>query len=428
MAGKKFWNKRIAGLLAGGYFVLSTTAVFAAPVELSLDESIAMALKNNPEIKIAQAEKEAAAWGINQAKSAKRPSVDISHTSQRLDGGSGTGVGNNFSNGVTLSVPIYTGGNLEGQIDQAKISYQTAELSVAETRQQLKLDATTGYFAVLEARDLLEVSKQSVDNLAAHLKNVQAQYSVGTVAKTDVLRSEVELADAQQTLIKTQNSYDLAVSSLNNVIGLPLDTELSIKDNLKYEQYPMPLADSIQFALTNRPEAEQAQLAVESAKHGIRIAKSGNRPTVSASANTGWDDSTFPGDEDNTWSVGLTASWSVFDSGLTKAKVKQADYGVTKADEQARQTLDSIQLEVRQAFLNMKEAEKRIATTHVTVDKAEEDFKIAQVRYAAGVGTNLDVLDAQLALTTAKTNYIQALYDYNTSKADLDKAMGVAIN
>jgi len=98
-----------------------------------------------------------------------------------------------------------------------------------------------------------------------------------------------------------------------------------------------------------------------------------------------------------------------------------------KQTEQARQSRDSVQLEVRQAFLNMKEAEKRIETSKVAVDKAEEDFKIAQVRYSAGVGTNLDVIDAQLALTQAKTNNIQALYDYNTSKAKLDKAMGIPV-
>lgn len=428
MAGKRVWNKRIASLLAGGYFVLSTTAVFAAPVELSLEDSIAMALNNNPAIKIVQAEKETAAWAVNQAKSAKLPSVDLSHSSQRRDSGAGIGVGNSFSNGVSLSVPIYTSGNLEGQIEQAQLGFQSSDLEVEKTRQQLKLDATNGYFAVLQARNLLEVNRQSVDNLTAHLKNVQAQYAVGTVAKSDVLRSEVELANEQQNLIKAQNTYDLAVSSLNNVIGLPLNSELSIKDDLKYQQYDLTLANSIDYALTNRPEAEQAQLAVKSAQQEIRIAKSGNRPTVSAGANSGWSDSSFPGDENNTWAVGVTASWSVFDSGLTKAKVKQADSSVNKATEQVRQTLDSIQLEVRQAFLNLKEAEKRIETSQVAVDKAEEDFKIAQVRYVAGVGTNLDVLDAQLALATAKTNYIQAMYDYNTSKADLDKAMGVAVN
>jgi len=125
--------------------------------------------------------------------------------------------------------------------------------------------------------------------------------------------------------------------------------------------------------------------------------------------------------------VSMTTSLNVFDSGLVKSQVKQAEYGVTTAQEQARQTRDNISLQVRQAFLSIKEAEKRIDTSQVAVNQAQEDFRMSQVRYEAGVGTNLDVIDAELALTQAKTNYIQALYDYNTSKALLDQAMGVPV-
>ncbi|MEG6585092.1 TolC family protein [Dendrosporobacter sp. 1207_IL3150] len=426
MLRKNLWKKHITSLLAGGYLLLNTAAVFAAPVELSLDESIELALKNNPAIKIAQADKEKASWGINEAKSSKQPSVTLKHTSSRADNGV-SAVGNDFSNTVNLSLPIYTGGKTEGLIDQAKTNSQSVDLGLEKTKQQIKLDATSGYFNVLQTRNLLEVSKQSVASLKAHLKNVQAQYYVGTVAKSDVLRSEVELANAEQNLIKAQNAYDLAISSLNNVIGLPLDSEIAIKDDLKYTKYNTSLDDSIKYALNNRPDAAQAKLAVDYAKQGVRVANSGNKPTVSFNGNTGWSDKDFPGTEDNTWSLSVAASWNIFDSGATKAKVKQADFGVNKANEQTKQTLDNIQLEVRQAYLNMNEAEKRIDTSQVAVDKAEEDFKIAQVRYGAGVGTNLDVIDAQLALTQAKTNYIQAMYDYNTSKAKLEKAMGVAV-
>ena len=117
----------------------------------------------------------------------------------------------------------------------------------------------------------------------------------------------------------------------------------------------------------------------------------------------------------------------MFDNNVTRAQIKQAEVAMMKTMEQEQQKKDSIQLEVRQAYLNMNEAEQCIQTSKVSVEKAQEDFKIAQVRYSAGVGTNLDVIDAQVALTSAQTNYIQSLYDYNTSKANLDKAMGVGI-
>jgi TolC family type I secretion outer membrane protein len=431
MARQIHWKKRLAAVVACGFLVLNTAVVLAAPVELTLEDSIRLALQNNPSIKIADSDKNSAVGGVDAAKAGKLPVLSLEHTASRSKSAASSfypvETENRFNNQISLSLPVYTGGRLEGTIDQAKLGVKVADLNIDDTKQQLKLDATNGYFSILANRNIVKVDQESVDSLVEHLKNVQAQYEVGTVAKSDVLRSEVELANAQQTLIKAKNGYELAVSSLNNVIGLPLDTDISIKDELKYEKYTLPLEESIQIALANHPNIGQADANIDIAKDEIKVAKSGHLPTVALSAGSGWYDSKFPGDNNNNWSVGLTASWNAFDSGLTNAKVKQADAGLEKATQQARQTRDTVQLNVRTAYLNMQESEKRIDTSNVAVSKAEEDFKIAQVRYSAGVGTNLDVIDAQVALTQAKTNYIQALYDYNTSKANLDKAMGVAV-
>jgi outer membrane protein len=157
----------------------------------------------------------------------------------------------------------------------------------------------------------------------------------------------------------------------------------------------------------------------------IKMAKSGKLPSVSLSASNGWNGSVLPGSGDDDWSVGLSASWSIFDAGSTSAKVKQADASLDKAKEQLVQVKNSAALEVRQNYLSMQEAEKRIDTNKVAVGKAEEDLVIAREKYNAGVGTNLDVIDAQLALTQAKTNEIQALFDYNVNVAKIDKAIGL---
>lgn len=118
---------------------------------------------------------------------------------------------------------------------------------------------------------------------------------------------------------------------------------------------------------------------------------------------------------------------NIFDSGVTLSKVHSAEEKLVQAEETYRDTVNSVELEVRSNYLNLREAEKRISTTQVAVAKAEEDFHIAQVRYMAGVGTNLDVIDAQVALTEAKTNFVNALYDYNTSKIALETSMGVPV-
>jgi TolC family type I secretion outer membrane protein len=421
------------------YFAKTVTAIFllaalstpvlAAPVELSLDDSVALTLRNNPTIKIAEAGKQKSLWGIDQAEAGKGFVLNYTHVDQRYDTPVATGapftIQNNFSNQLSLSLPIYSGGRLEGLIDQAKLNYKVSDLNVDATKQQLKLSATTSYFNVLATRNLLDVAKQQVDDFAAHLKNVQAQYDVGTVPRSDVLQTQVQLANAQDGLMKADNNYNLAVANLNNVVGLPLSTELKLKEDLKYQQYPLTLDDSVRYALVNRPETQQSQANVSIAKDQIKVAQSGSLPTLSFAGTNGWFDADFPGAKNSNWMVSLNLGLNVFDSGLTRSQVKQAEYSVTSVQETARQTGDNIALEVRNAFLSMKEAEKRIDTSKVAVDQAEENFRIAEVRYTAGVGTNLDVVDAELALTQVKTNYIQALYDYNTGKAQLDKAMGI---
>jgi TolC family type I secretion outer membrane protein len=424
------WKKHLATALACGLLAFNAVAL-AAPIELSLDESIALALKNNPSVKIAEADKAKAEWTVKAAEAGNGPTFSYAHTDTRLQSVPSLLQPNpyvtKYDNNASLKLYLYTGGKVESAINQAKIGFTVADLDVTRARQQLRLDATTAYFGVLQARNLVKISQDSVDSLAAHLKNVQAQYDVGTVAKSDVLRSEVELANAQQSLIKAQNSYDLAMASLNNVLGLPLDSQVSIKEELAYAKYPLPLESAIKYAMGNRPEVAQTAAAIQSAREGVKYAKSGHLPAVALTGYEDWNDRDFPGAKNNNWGVSLTTQLNVFDAGLTDAQVKQAESGVGKAEEQARQTRDAVSLDVRQQYLSMQEAEKRIQTSKVAVDKAEEDFKIAQVRYNAGVGTNLDVIDAQVALNQAKTNYVQALYDFNTSKAKLEKAMGTSV-
>ena len=419
-------------MVLSGLVTFGTVPVWAADaVQLTLDESINMALTNNQSIKVALSDKEAANWKVKEAKGNSNLNVSARHSDARYRAYNSTktvySIGDLYSNSITATLPIYTGGKLEGTIKQAEVGYEIADLGLANTMQQVKMDATVAYYSILQATNLVQVSQQSVDSLNEHLKNVKAQYSVGTVAKSDVLRSEVELANAEQTLIKAKNSFELAVSNFNNIVGLPLETEVSIKDELKYEKYDKTLDESIAYAKEHRPDGIQAQKAIDAAKAGVRVAESGKIPQLSFQGTKGWSNDEFPGGHYPTWQVALVADVNVFDGNITKAKVKQAEAGMDKSLEQAKQKQDGIQLEVRQAYLNMLEAEKRISTSKVTVDKGQEDFKIAQVRYSAGVGTNLDVIDSQLALTQAKTNYIQAMYDYNTSRAKLDKAMGIEV-
>jgi len=414
--------KNKAVLLTTGFLFLQHSLIFAAPLELSLDDSIALALQNNAAIKIAGEDREKSEWGISEAKAGKLPSMSLGSNYSVKD----FSAGGDVSNSLRLNWQVYSGGRVEGQVKQAELGLTSADLNVEKTKQQIKLDATTGYYNVLQTSNMVSVNQATVNGLQEHLKMVQAQYDAGVVAKADVLRSEVELANAEQNLTKAQNNYDLAVSALLNTMNIDANTELSLKNELTYAPYDKTLEESIALAKANRPDAAQAEVNINNAATGVKIAQSGNLPSVSMSASTGLSDSFAL--QDDSWSINLAANWNIFDGGVTKAKIKQAETSLDKAKLQAEQTMDSIEQEVRQSYLSMQEAEKRLKTTEVAVGKAEEDLDIAREKYNAGVGTNLDVIDAQLALTQAKTNHIQALYDFNVNKAKLDKAIGYKVD
>lgn len=425
--------------LTAALSVLCSQSVFAATLELDLEETIQRALLTNPSVKIAEYNRKAAKADYSAAKSARGISISLNHSTGRNGYADPQynqqlniwtkGIGNSHSNSITASLPIFTGGELQGQIGQAKANYRSMLSAEEQAYNEMKETATTGYFNMLNATNMKALRQESVDRLQAHLDNVIAQYNVGIVARADVLRSEVELANAQQNYITASNEYDVAEATLNNIIGTPLGTTLLLKDRLQYEPYENDMAYCLAYSEQHRPELKQAEYAVDSAEAALVVARSGHMPKVYANASNNWggDGSDWPGDDDENWSVGVTASMNVFDSGVTWSKIHAAQENLAKAKESQRQIKDNVELEVRTDYLNLREAEKRITTTQVAVASAEEDYHIAVVRYQAGVGTNIDVMDAQEALTQAKTNYYQALYNYNTSKAALNTSMGVGV-
>ena len=429
---KSIWHKRLTAMVLSGIMALSVTSspvLAAESMNLTLEEGVKLALENNRSIQQSEADADSAQWALTEAKGSKGLTVSWNSTASHIGGDSVVNRDKDYTNTLSAQLPIYSGGQLENNVKKAKLGVDVSSLTLENTKQSVKLEATEDYYKIMQCRNLVKVQEESVDKLQQHLKNVTAQYTVGTVAKSDVLRSQVELASASQSLVSARNNYDLAMSAFNNVVGLPLHMIINIEGDLDYEKYDLQLDNCIDYALQHRADGIAADKAVRQTEASIKMAQAGQLPQIALAASDYRDDDTaFGKDLGDKWSVGVTANWNLFDSNVTKAQIRQAEAANRKAKETASQKKDAIQLEVRQAYLTMIAAEKNIQTTKVAVDQAQEDYKIAQVRYSAGVGTNIDVIDAQVALTSAQTNYIQSLYDYNTSKASLDRAMGIPVD
>ena len=412
--------------------ITEAAAPEAAAMDIDLKGAVTTAIQNNRDITIAELERREAETDVSAAAAKKNPSVSYSwqrnqYPTQVVTTALGTQSSNHgYSQGINISWPIWTFGKVEGAIDAARYQKNIADLTVYKTEADTKLAAVQAYYQYLEAIKLAEVQAQSVTDYASHLNNVQQQFDAGIVAKLDVLSSNVSLANAKQKSIAADNTRDVAEANLNNIMRIPMNTTLNPLDkNFPEPEFDLTMEQAILMAQKYRWELVEADYGVKAAEASLRSAKAGYLPTVSVGGGYSWKEASVTAVDKDDWTVQGGLSWSLWDGGATQASVKKADAAVKTAQETLLQAREKIELEVRQDYLNVLSYKEQIRAAEASVAQAEEAYKIATVRYSSGVGINLDVLDAELALNTARTNYITALYNYNIGLATLEHAMGV---
>lgn len=443
----------------------------AGPVRLSLAESIGLALDTDESIQAAEAGREAAKWNLSAARRSKGPNISWNAQVYRIGGrnyenakeaharygnphhvtrqtisgyvmgneewpvmaGQTSTVGsyaynNTFANSWSLSIPLYTGGQLEGQIAAGRYNLNRADLSLENERQQIRYRAAEAYANLLHRENMVRIAREAVDMADMQLKLIGDQYSEGAVAKADVLLMEVRRSNYLQNLVNAKGSAEVARKTLASVVGLPRDTEVEPTDVFTYEPYPKDLEACEEAALKNRPDGLAAEYAVKAAEAQKEAAKAGYRPKITGVANQNIaSNAPFRSERSNSWEAGINLSWSIFDNGVTRANVGSAAATADQYRAEARKVKKAICLETDSAYIEMKSAEQNIMGTAAAVKKAEESYMIAQVRYEEGVDILLSVADAQERLTQARSNYCTALYQYNLYRAALEKAMGMPV-
>ena len=442
---------------AGIFLCGSTQITFAETLKLNLDEAVNFALKNNRTIEQSADDREAAKWYLSAARRSFGPTFSWSSTANKIGGRYYNSWRENRSrydhlpdefksyynladypkyesentNSLNLSMPLYSGGRLESQKKSAEFNLNSADLILENTRQEIKYQTTQAFYQVLRYSDLMNVRQEEMKNLSEHLQTVQTQYEIGTVAMSDVLATNVQLANSQQNYNSAQINYENAVANLNNLIGLPVDTNLIVDDELQYSPFDRDENYCLEYALKHRPDGIAADYSVKSSEETVNQAKAGSRPNISAVVSGSIvGEGAFKADHSSgqeRWAAGLQMSWNIFDNNVTSANVNRAKVLQKKAESQAQQQLERIQLEVHNAYVALRISEQNVKLSEETIKQAQEQYLIARVRYEEGVDTNLNVMDSQEKLTQARTNYSSALYSYYTSRAQLEKAMGIPI-
>ncbi len=331
----------------------------------------------------------------------------------------------NFNTFVTQ--PLFTGGLNLANYRLEKLGVDISKTNVEIVKRDIILQVRAGYFNILKALKLRNVAEQNVKLFEAQLEVAKAFFEVGIVAKNDVLQAEVRMAQARQDLVKAENGVAVAKVSFNTLLRRDINTPFEVVDILEYKAFPLPFAESLEEAMQQRPEIKTAEFAIKQAQESVRIARSSFFPTVTLSGNyyrlsdeigLGGD---YPSDR---WTIQTLATFTFGDWGKTAYKVGESKVKVTQAEDSKKQLIDGITFEVKQDYLNMLQAEKNIGVAQKAIEQAEENLRMNEERYKYQVATATDVLDAVTLLTQARTNYYNALSDFNIAKAQLERAMG----
>jgi TolC family type I secretion outer membrane protein len=394
---------------------------------LSLPAAVALALEAQPTVRQARFDRTAADTRVPQARSAYYPTLDWVSSASR--GSTFSQVlnkavqGNQISTALQANAIIYDFGKTAALVDEAKAGIRQAEGELERVREVVVFNVKQAYYQLLQARRLVRVADASAGRAELNLRSARGFFDVGTKPKSDVTRAEVEVANARVNQIRARNLVQFNQVALANAIGLEATTLFDIEDILNFEPAPLDPDALRAEALANRPELAQAKARVDAALAQLAGARARFLPTLSANGAYGYNTPDDPPLHEQ-WEIGAQLSWNLFEGFFTVARVDETRALV----ESARANYDTLELQVRldveQAYIAVVNAAETIAANEKAVESAQENLRLAQGRYDAGVGTILDLTDAQFALTNAEADQVRALTDHKVGLAQLDRVVG----
>src|SRR5579875_3165470 len=408
----------------------------AAPGQsLTLAAAVSTALQQNLQVRTAAVQVALARAQLRQAEAGFQPTLGLqgSYTTQSSSGGSilsgtltvpGAGiVGQPFVAQVpslgaapswlvrlNVAYPLYTGHALEDQLAIARASVRSAEAAFAAVANQVVLSVRQAYYG-------LELAQGTVDAAQENVRVTAARVRVGTSPRFDLLQAQVQLAQSQQNLTRAKTGLVQAQQTLALVLNQPLTTRYQPVTPLGLPAPPPNVDALVRMALQQRPELIQARANVEAAEAAIDLAAAGRRPNITLTGGPTVATSDPTERLPVSWTGAIQVTLAILDGGLTDAKVEAAR-------QQLRQTIEQ---QVRTAYLGLQDAAEELRSARAALESAREALRIANVRFQAGVGTQLEVVTAEQNLASADVGTVQALYAYNLALAQLDQAVGVRV-
>jgi len=406
---------------------------------LTEDLVVFLALENNPQAAIAEKRVEQAKARIRAASSGKAPVLSASVLYQEtfrepnyplvtnipgLEGFAMGGFRETWRTALSLSWLVYSSGAVENNIRASQLAADAARAESERTLQGVSHAARSAFYGLQRTRARAAVAEEALSLVREHRKQVEALYRNGIVAKNELLRAEVALSDAELDLIKATSGTEVAFSALERAIGTSVRGRYSLPGpESEPREMDIP-ADPVTKAIASRPEFRALAFSERSARSLAAAAMGERGPSVYLQGDAYSVGQTFYPDAMDDWKISIVAEWKLYDGGKAKAR---RDEALAVAEELIQRMEDmkrQVDLEISVASLDLRSAQQRLEVARSQVALAEEDYRMAVARYSAQVGTNIDVLDARTALSAARTQQVDAVYDAMQAYEDMNFAIG----
>jgi len=429
-------------------------AVRAQRKPLSLDEAIAAGLEASPALHASRMKAESSSARTRELAAGRLPSFKLGAGYTRLSEVPPFEVTlpispnpivvsqnyfNNWNMRLSVQQPLFTGFRLEAGTESARMLERSAGFDLAKDRSEFVFAVKTAYWGLARAREFESVVGETIRQVQEHLKDVRAFFDQGLLTKDEVLRAEIQLSTTELMAIDTRNAVEIARTSLNNLLGFPIDTDVELTSSAESLASRAPAADEtgeaaaarslLDAALTGRPELKSAEFRIKASEAGLKAARAGWYPQVSFAGNAYYirpNPRLMPAQDRfyGTWDVGIAISFDLWNWGQTKSQAEQAKAQLAQARDARKLLEDQAVLDVTQSRLALAQARDKIKVAGEAVGQADENLRMVTERFRQGVALNADVLDAEVFLLQAKMSRTQAAIDLVLAQARLEKALG----
>ena len=405
---------------------------------LSVDDCVQIGLEKNKSIGISKSKIDLSSAKVKEVNTQLLPSLKLNANYTRLSAVDpfvimgytiAPDILNTYTTKLTLSQPLFTGSRLSSNLEISELNRLATEKDFGKDKIQLTYDIKNAYWTYYKAIELKKVIVQNIDQIKIHLNDIENFYKHGLTTNNEVLKVKVQLSNAELMNIDAENSIQLAMMSLNNLLGLPVNTVIEPKTIAEAKTMSLPTVDNlVKKAIDNRSEIKGMEYRIKSSESAIKLAKSGWYPQVSLMANYYYsrpNSRIFPTLDQfkGTWDIGVNLSFDIWNWRITSFQTEQSRASLEQTKLSLGQIQDGIVLEVNQGYLNAVKTKEKIRICEETVSQASENMRVTYEKFKSGLVLNSDVIDAEVSMLQANINYTTTLVDYILSLNKLERAI-----